>query len=649
MAQLRVHLGVAALFLAIAIAFVWPLPAHVDTHLLGLPTGDTGVYVWNLWAFRHELLNHGHSPLQTDALFAPSSEPVRLVLHNYTILADLLALPFQGVFGLVATFNVLYALLSAANAYTMFLLAYSLTRHVASATLAGIAFGFSSFLVTRGTAHFSLATAAALPLFILLLLKARDSGRHVYAVGAALAMVAAGLSDAYYGVFCVLIAGYVLMEALIAIEPAGGPVTPREVRVRRIVDVLVGIVAVVILFIVTTGGGALTLGGRRLLQAKSLHTPILAFTLLLIARSMLRRRLRFGVKPGVRWRAGARLLASALTTLAVAASPLIFVLAGTLSEGRYVQPDVHWRSSPPGADVVALLMPNPNHPWWGSGRAWLQSLPNGFVENVASQSLLALAAIAAGLFVKGALPRFWCGFTLFFTLLALGPFVRVAGLNTYVPTPWALLRYVPLVANARSPSRFVVLVSLGVAVLFAYALREWLTRTRSRTWVAIAVGALLVVELLPVPRTLYPAEVPGVYARIAADPRDVTVLELPLGIRSGASNVGDFNAFTMFCQPAHGKRLFGGYLSRVPPERIEECRRDVVLDALLRLSSGESLPPEVFEAARQDRKRFLRETRLGYVVVDTTRASEKLQRFAANVLRLEPVDADRGFDLYRVQ
>ena len=41
------------------------------------------------------------------------------------------------------------------------------------------------------------------------------------------------------------------------------------------------------------------------------------------------------------------------------------------------------------------------------------------------------------------------GITIGFGLLALGPFVHVAGVNTYLPTPWTLLRYVPLIGEAR--------------------------------------------------------------------------------------------------------------------------------------------------------------------------------------------------------
>jgi hypothetical protein len=79
----------------------WPLARHLTTTLLGEPTGDTGVYVWNLWIFRHELLGHGHLPFSTDHIFAYSGS-VDFSLHNYTPLAGvvgMLFIPWLGVVG----------------------------------------------------------------------------------------------------------------------------------------------------------------------------------------------------------------------------------------------------------------------------------------------------------------------------------------------------------------------------------------------------------------------------------------------------------------------------------------------------------------------------------------------------------------------
>ena len=78
--HIRLHAGVVLAYAAVAIAFTWPLTLHLGTQLTGGTGGDTGVYVWNQWVFRHEVMN-GHSPYFTDTLFG-ASRPANLSLHN---------------------------------------------------------------------------------------------------------------------------------------------------------------------------------------------------------------------------------------------------------------------------------------------------------------------------------------------------------------------------------------------------------------------------------------------------------------------------------------------------------------------------------------------------------------------------------------
>ena len=52
------HLYVLLGYAVVAIVFSWPLPLNLGTHLTGNPGGDTGVYVWNQWVFRHEIFDY---------------------------------------------------------------------------------------------------------------------------------------------------------------------------------------------------------------------------------------------------------------------------------------------------------------------------------------------------------------------------------------------------------------------------------------------------------------------------------------------------------------------------------------------------------------------------------------------------------------
>ena len=174
---------------------------------------------------------------------------------------------------------------------------------------------------------------------------------------------------------------------------------------------------------------------------------------------------------------------------------------------------------------------------------------------------------ASGGAPAGRSSRIRVGITIFFALLTLGPFLQVAGVNTQIPLPWSVLRYVPVLGLVRSPGRFAVLVTMVVAVLFAQALAHARPQpSRSAAPWLTAVGVLLAIELVPGPRTLYSAAIPALYSTIAADPRpDVRVLELPVGVKDGTGSIGLFDPRAQYVQTRHGKAIIGGYLSRVSP------------------------------------------------------------------------------------
>jgi hypothetical protein len=250
---------------------------------------------------------------------------------------------------------------------------------------------------------------------------------------------------------------------------------------------------------------------------------------------------------------------------------------------------------------------------------------------------------------RRALPRLWVAFTGFFLMLSLGPFVHIGGINTYVIGPWALLRYVPVVGMARSPSRFAIVAALGLSLLFAFAieaLRQ--SRVRPRMMWAAVLGAALVLELLPAPRALYSAAVPQVYQLIATTSDESGhLLELPSGVRDGTSSMGNFNPASPFFQTRHRRPLIGGYLSRVSRARKEMQRRTPMLRAIYAFSEGRIPPPDWIEAARAAREPFLRRSCVRFVVLDKARASPELRAFAVEALQLSEVHEDPDYELFQ--
>jgi hypothetical protein len=639
----RVHAGVVLAYAVVAVVFTWPLALHLDTQLTGGIGGDTGVYVWNQWVFRHELLNLDF-PYMTDTLFG-QQRPANLSLHNYTRFQNLISVPLSRIFGVVAAFNLVYLLMTVLTGYTTFLLARHVTQRAAEAWLAGFLFAWGPLLVTRGMGHFSLVAAAPLAIFLLVLMRADGHERLRDAVALGLTMGWAASTDAYYAVFCLLLGAIFVAARVVSIEPS-----PRAGRARAVrwgLDVLILCIGALAISMVASGGWQIDVLGQPV-RMRSLYTPMLVLTLLCVIRAAWA--FRASCAPITRqglW-AFARLTAVAGVVGAAVMSPVLYAAALRISSGNFVTPGIFWRSSPPGVDLLALFLPNPNHPLAPHAlQAWLTSRPNGYLENVASIPLVGLGVLLIA-WTRGWRPsRWWAGLAIVFGLLALGPFVNVGGVNTFVPGPWAFLRYVPLIGLVHTPARFAIVMMLAGAVLCAAAL-DWLGRrypARRRTML-VTVGLLLAFEMLPAPRTLHSATVPPLYRHVAAAPPGVVLLELPYGIRDGTYSLGNFTSRTQFYQTYHGKSIMGGYLSRVSRRRLDEVRGDPVRHALALLSENQGLNQAQETALMREGAAFISRQRIAFVVIDRDDASPEFQGLAVKAFRLRHVETNGALSLY---
>jgi hypothetical protein len=652
------QLAVVVGYVLAALAFTWPLPMYLGTHFTGDPGGDTGVYVWNQWVF-HQELTTGHNPLATEKILSLTSR-VDLTQHNYTAFLNVLALPLVSALGIVTSFNVVFLLVTVLNG----LAAYGLIRRATVANrfeafLGGLVFGWAPAMIARTTGHFSLVAAAALPAFLWALINAERSRSPRHAILVGLCMAWAALSDAYYGVYCLMIAVLYVATTLLRVTRSPQPV-------RRpwlwVIDVLIVCLGGLIVGLVIGRGGEFTLLGIPV-HVRSLYNPVLILTTLLIVRLLLwwrpafARSAGFGaaspLRPGPRPGSWLRVAVIAALACAGPLAPVLYGLSERISEGRFVAPQIFWRSSPRGVDLLSFVTPNPLHPivrWLTPDP--LVTRPTHFVEYTSSLSLIAIAIVLFAMWKVRYRPHAgWLIITIGFALLALGPFIHVAGGNTYIPGPWALLRYAPGFGLARMPSRFAIVALLGLAVLMAGALaaigERWPKRRRL---VGALAACLLVFELWPSPRMLYSAEISPIYDRIAADRRDVRVLVLPFGVRDGTWETGNFRPRTQYNQTRHGKPLIGGYLSRISPKRVEKMRTQYpTLDALIKLSENTPLDPSVKAILDERGDRLVAQGNIGYVVIDERFIPPDRAALVIETFKLREVQRDRHLALYEPQ
>ncbi len=639
------HLAAVLGYVCVAVAFSWPLLPNITTHLTGDPGGDTGVYVWNQWVFQQGVVAEHRNPLTTDHIFSLAPRPVDLTQHNYTIFLNVLALPLAGPLGTVATFNVVYLTMVVLTAWMTFVLARRVTGGATvEAWLAGAAFAWAPVLVARSTGHFSLVAAAPLAAFLWCLHRIDRSESVRDAALAGIVVAWAAYCDPYYAVYCVLIAAIYATSRVVRLN--WRPSWQHGVGTWML-DLVIVLVAALTIGLAFGRGGRLTLLGVPI-SVRALYTPMLLLTVLITARVLVYLRPVVATL-GLPSPRSLRAVVAGGFVGAVALSPVLYGASLQVIDGTWVSPPIYWRSSPRGVDLLAFVTPNPSHPLmvWLFGQPQLAA-PTVFVEYSAGVSLVVLAVVAVAMWKARLRAAGWVTLTLAFAALALGPFVHVAGLNTFIPGPWAVLRYAPVFGMARMPTRFAVVAALGLSVLFAMALVQLGQRFPGRRRAVLTVtGVLLALELWSGPRPLYSAGVSPVYDIVRADPRPVRILELPFGVRDGVTSEGNFSARYQFSQTFHGKRLMGGYLSRVSTRRFKEVRQSPMLSGLLALSEGHPLSPEHEAALLLDGPAFIERANLGWVVLHPSRTPAVLREFAVRALALDEVASADDAVLYR--
>jgi hypothetical protein len=205
----------------------------------------------------------------------------------------------------------------------------------------------------------------------------------------------------------------------------------------------------------------------------------------------------------------------------------------------------------------------------------------------------------------------WLATAVGFGLLALGPQLQLDGriLEVWLPYSW-LAGWVPLFVVAGIPGRFVVMMSLALAVLAAYGLvylqqicsglvigsnrpgrRIWQSGPSKRGrnggqamygWLCVGIGLLIGLEYLAIPLRLSSTRTGNFYQTLAADRADYALIDIKW----------DAN-FLMHAQTVHGKPLIGGWLARLPEEQAAYLEQASLDKAFLYLLLG----PEAAAAA----------------------------------------------------
>jgi hypothetical protein len=327
------------------------------------------------------------------------------------------------------------------------------------------------------------------------------------------------------------------------------------------------------------------------------------------------------------------------------AAPLVWNGIQLFMRGEYVTQQYYWRNAPVGIDVATLVMGNPTHGVWGSlVRNLYTRLGIDAIESIAWLGVVPLVLSIWAVHHKpnDRAVRTWTAVCLVFVVWALGSHVFAFGRNIALIMPGSLLRYVPIVSNARMPGRAMVMVYLAVAILGAIGAADYSSRRRRPT-LALAVIALVVTaEFFAPPFPIVPIGCPAIYRTLHDRPERGAVAELPLGVRDGLGAITPIDSRVLVCQTVHERPLVGGFVARLSPKIIAAYRTDPLIAMWLHLS-GDTLaaaPSDLLTPAER-----LKASGVDFVVLNRLTASAAMREHL-NGLPLIPLAEDETYTLY---
>jgi hypothetical protein len=527
----REGLVVTVIYVILTLFVTYPAIVRLDSHYIGAGS-DLWIFPWNDWWIRKCLLEC-RNPFYTTWMFYP--EGVSLVYHNFAWLNTMVWLPLSPLVGPIAAYNLIFILNLALGGIGM----YALARYLVGRSPVGA----SALAGNRGAAFLAGLIFAFWPFRL-----------------------------AHYNHPNMISTGWVPLFLLYLIRTVREEQRPRN-------GLLTGV------FLGLTG------------LARWLHLALaVILAALYLGYSLLFERQRWEKRTFA-----ALALAGLVAALIIApfAAPLAVdqVRGGSKTEEAYIE------RAEKGADLVGYVVPERGHPLF---QHWLRELwARMGQESFVGYTVLimafygALRACRGGLFQSEGV--FWLLMTGLLFTFALGGELRIAGQVYHLPMPYHLVQSSPFAGILREPRRFNILLGLPVAVLAAYGAsglfqsegllgflsQRWGGRS---TWVfASLLSGLVLFEYLLWPFPTVQPRISPFYQRLAHEPGDFGLLELPMGATTPAK-------LYMYYATVHGKPLIEGHVSRLP----ESAYRFIdSLPLTHDLHHGGSIPTELNDVSRQ--------------------------------------------------
>jgi len=596
----RKHLFIILVYIALTLILTWPWALDFTNAFLGSETWafDESTFIWNIWRFKHNILDLQQSPLHTSDIFWPLG--ISLVLYTYNFLNALLGLPLLLGFNLPLAGNLTILFAYVCSGYGCYLLIRYLLRdqeptrgHLAAFTGGAIYAFLASRAIFAALGHYDIVSTGFIPFFSLFFLKSlREPGLKNPLLAGLFATLSL-LAEMIFGVFLLFLGVILFLYHL----------TP--VRRRKPASYLLD-------------------NRLDILQRAS---PRLYQFLTLLPKMIL-----------------------LILTAALLWSPAMIPILRAFTQGDFDL--TGWGESLKlSADLIGWFTPTDLHPLWGHD--WVRRLrqvqegtaPFSDVNTVfLGYGILLLALIGLLGFYQRA--RMWLTTAIVFAIFTLGPLLQIRGQFLFpldnllreqnipqdvtFPLPFALLHYIPIIRANRVPSRFSVVLGLALAVLAAYGACWLLQKVKGKRPVLLALTALITVvalfDQLALPMPLSSAAVPDLYRAIGAEKDDFALLQFPLGWRNSFGVFGAERTQIQYYQHIHQKPTLGGNISRAPEFKFAYYRNIPLFQAFARTelpSSDPAVDPDTLSRARTQAAELMALYNIGYVIFHEPIAGRK--------------------------
>ncbi len=632
-------------YLILALVLTWPTANQLTTHLPG-DGGDDPAIAWNLWWVKYALLNEGQNPFHSDFIFYPIG--INLAFYTLTTLNAITALPLTLNLGVVTASNLHMLFTFVVGAYGTFLL----TRYVLTTILitdrrqltatgnangqwstvnsliwvsAAIAGGFYAFAGSKlfyvALGQFNIASNHWVPFAILYVLRThRQPLRLKNALMAGLFLILQAWAEMTYASFLLVFIGLYWLFLILGFGYFG---------ISTLLDMHFAQYKLWILDYKTTGR-ITALWPAIAIHLRAAVIMILTFTI--------------GIIP---------ILARMLPDMRVEGDFLV--------EGSGFA-DVF------SADLLGFIIPTMHHPFLGD-----LITHTGIIDFQKGQHIylglallgLMLVTLLTGYRYRSI--RFWLIATVIFVLLSLGPIITINGQPTSISGPFTIFQYLPFFKGNRYPSRYSVMLILCLSVIAAFGLVQigrWTGRLGTGPGKVkyyaplMLIAALFVFEHLSLPLPQSDMHPPNAYQTIAADPNDFTVLDIPFAWRNGFRITGALTTqfmFGQFYQTTHQKRLLQGNTSRNPEFKFQYFTNAPVINSLLALETGKTLPPEQWQADKTIAADVLDFFNIKYIVVRSETSNpfghypQATSPYIEDVFPVELIHDDPDIKIYQVQ